>query len=136
MPTYNPKDIVVTVNGIPVTGFADGTDVILVEYDTDFVSDAVGVTGESAFIENNDRRANVTLKLMATSSFNDVLSALSAGNVEFAMSLTDARGTTIGASPACRVKKLPTVQFGNEIGTREWEIRALDMVLNVGGNIS
>lgn len=132
--TYNPKDILVSVNGVPVTGYADGTDVISIDYETDFVGDMVGVTGEGAFVEHNDRRATITLKLMATSPMNDVLSALVAGNVEFAVSMTDNRGTSVAAGASCRVTKLPQVQYGNEIGVREWPIRSLEFVENVGGN--
>lgn len=136
MPTYNPKDINVVVDGATVTGYADGANVIIVEYDNDFVGDVVGVTGETAFVEHNDRRANITLKLLATSVWNDILSALVAAGTEFALGMNDNRGTTVGAAAKCRIKKLPQVQFGNEIGTREWEIRALDYVENVGGSIS
>lgn len=135
MATYNPKDIQVSVDGVPVTGYSDGTDVIQVVYDNDFVGDQVGVTGEGAFVEHNDRRATITLKLLATSLMNDVMSALVAGNVEFAISGVDTRGTTVFAGAACRVRKLPDVAFGNEIGEREWNIRCLELIENVGGNV-
>lgn len=134
MPTYNPKDISVAVNLIPVTGYADGTDVIMVEYENDFVGDAVGVTGEAAFIEHNDRRATITLKLLATALSNDAFALLLSGNTEFAVTLTDARGNTIMESVACRIMGQPTVQYGNEIGTREWKIRALELISHVGGS--
>jgi hypothetical protein len=136
MATYNPSDILVTVNGVPVTGYSDGTDVIGVDYESDFVGDAVGVTGEGAFVEMNDHRATITLKLLATSLMNDVLSGLVAANTEFAMSMTDERGTTIAAGAACRIQKLPVVAFGNEVGEREWNIRCLEWIEHVGGNTS
>ncbi len=134
MPTYNPKDIKVTLNGVPVTGFSEGSDVIQVAYDTDFVEDKVGVTGEGAFVEHNDKRATITLKLLATSLMNDVMSGLVSANTEFSASIEDARGNTIGAGAACRVQKLPDVSFGNEIGEREWNIRSLEWIEMVGGN--
>ena len=136
MPTYNPKDILVAVNGVPVTGYADGTDVIGVDYEADLIADAVGVTGEGAFVEMNDRRATITLKLLATSLMNDILSGLVAGNIEFAAAMTDERGTTVGLGAACRIQKLPTVNFGNEVGVREWNIRCLEWIEHVGGNTS
>lgn len=134
MATYNPKDINFAVSGIPVTGYADGTDVIMVDCDTDSVGDAVGVTGEAAFVEHNDGRGTVTFKLLATALMNDIFSGLHAAKTEFALSGTDARGTTIVAGAACRIKKLPAQAFGNEIGNRVWEIRVLELVEHVGGN--
>jgi len=136
MSTYNPKDVKVTINGIPVTGFSEGTDVIAVVYDTDFVEDKVGVTGEGAFVEHNDKRAGINLKLLATSLFNDVLSGLAAANTEFAMSIEDTGGTTLAAGSACRIQKLPDIAFGNEIGERDWPIRSLEWIEHVGGTTS
>jgi len=135
MATHNAKDRKVIVNGIPVTGFADGDDAISFVYDSDLVADTVGVTGEGAFSESNDRRGTLKLKLLATSMFNDVLSGLANGNIEFAAAMVDARGTSVGAGAACRVQKLPDQNVGSAVGVREWNIRCLEWVAHVGGTI-
>jgi len=132
--TYNPKDVKVTINGVPVTGFTDATDAIQVAREADSVDKKIGITGEGAFVEMNDKSAIVTIKLLATSLMNDVLSALENGNVEFAASIEDVRGTTIGLGASCRVQKPADIAFGNEIGDREWSLVSLEWIGNVGGN--
>ena len=132
--TYNPKDILVSVDTVPVTGYADGDDVIQVDYNNPFVETMVGVTGEGAFVEHNDHSGKIVLKLLATSVMNDAFSILVAANAEFVVGLTDARGTTVVAAVSCRFEKLPQVQFGGALGMREWTILALEIIENVGGN--
>jgi hypothetical protein len=73
--TYNPKLINVVVNGILVTGFADG-DFVTVETDADLYTATVGATGEVVRTRNLNRMATVTVVLLADSPTNDLLSAL------------------------------------------------------------
>lgn len=134
MSTYNPRDVKVIINGIPASGYAKGDDVISIEYDEDFVGSESGVTGEAAFLEMNDRRATVKLKLMQTAAFNDALSAIVNLGTEFAMTVVDSGGRTIQAAAACRILRIPNVVYGGAIGTREWTIKALEMVSFVGGS--
>lgn len=133
MTTYNPKNFQVSVNALPVTGYDDGTDVIKTEYLTDFVDSKVGVTGEAAFVESNDRRGMLTLKLLATATQNDVFSALAASGVEFAVGITDSGGTTTMVGAAARFAKIPNMDKGNEIGGHEWVIKILEMIMHLGG---
>ena len=134
MATFNPKDFLVTINALPVTGYDDGTDVIKTTYDSDFVNSKVGVTGEAAFVEMNDRRGTLTLKLLATSTQNDVFSTLAALGIEFAVGINDSRGTTVMGGAAARFGKLPDLSVGNEVGGREWPIKILEMIEHIGGS--
>jgi hypothetical protein len=98
-----------------------------------------GADGKVARSRTLRRSAKITIKLMATSETNDALSALAnadrrnvGGPVPF--TLNDRSGRTKLFSPQCWVEKEPDVTFGNQVGTREWELRCVQVEAFVGGN--
>ena len=48
--------------------------------------------------------------------------------------LTDLRGTTLVATDAAWIVNRPTVEFGKELGNREWVIETARAAFTVGGN--
>jgi hypothetical protein len=42
-------------------------------------------------------------------------------------------GSTIAAAPACWLKKMPSISYGVEAGTREWVFACDELTWNVGG---
>lgn len=64
---YDPRNNVVTYNGVLVTGFADG-DSITIAADADAVSSQQGADGEIVINAGPTKPSTVTLRLMSTSS--------------------------------------------------------------------
>lgn len=136
--TYDPREVVVTFRGIPLTGFADGTFMNL-ERTEDTFTESTGASGETSRAKSNNRSASLELTLQQTSPSNDVLSIAhsqdekaNAGVGE--VLVKDAKGTTLVVSPAAYVKKPPAVEYGKEITGRAWTLFLSECEIFVGGN--
>jgi hypothetical protein len=78
MRAYSFQNIVVLINGVELTGWADGDDVIDVKRRTDSASDKVGAGGSMMVSLSTDKSGEVTFKLQQTSSSNKYLQGLMA----------------------------------------------------------
>lgn len=136
--TYDPKQVVVSIGGIPISGYLDGT-FIQVTRDEDAFAKKTGADGETSRAKSNSRGGSVTLSLAQTSLSNDALSALAAvdentGNGVVPLLVKDVRGTSLIASASAWIKKLPDTIYSKEIEGREWVIDCADLQIFVGGN--
>jgi hypothetical protein len=82
----------------------------------------------AAFAVILDRRANAKVVTMQTSSTNGILSALHALGSVAPFEARDLSGTMIVAATRAKIKKLPAVARGKEVGQLEWEIELFDAV--------
>lgn len=137
---YDPDQVVITVAGIPVSGFADG-EFCRVEHETNAFEDVVGTDGEVTRSKSNDGRATVTIRLMQSSPSNALLSALhntdinapgGAGVGPFAL-FDNSGGTTILAEK-CWIAKGPDSSWDRTATEREWMIRCAKIVEVHAGN--
>lgn len=138
--TYDPKQVVVSVGGIPISGYADGT-FVNVTRDEDAFTKRTGADGEASRAKSNNRGGSITVTLQQTSLSNDALSALAlvdenTGDGVVPVIVKDVRGTTLCYSSAGWIKKMPDAEFSKEIQDREWVIDCADLRFNVGGNVS
>lgn len=78
MKVYSFLNTVVLVNGVEVTGFADGDDVIGIRRRVDSATDRVGADGTMMVALSADKSGEVTLRLLQTSSSNKYLNSLMA----------------------------------------------------------
>lgn len=76
MKRYSFQDTVVLVNGVEVTGWADGDDVIGIKRRNPSLSDKIGASGEMMVSVSADRSGEITFKLQQTSSSNKYLNQL------------------------------------------------------------
>lgn len=135
--TYDSCEVIVSVGGQPLTGFAQSSKVT-VERDEDAFTKYIGVDGEVSRSKNCNKAGTVTITLAQTSPSNDLLSEL-ALNDEAANSgvvpilIRDLNGTTLATAPDAWVRKLPSAEFGKEIGEREWVFDCGRLNLFVGG---
>lgn len=138
MKAYSFLNTVVLVNGVPLTGWAEGDDVINITRRQDGATDKVGADGKMAVAINADRSGEVTFKLMQTSSSNKWLNGLAnlqAGGpltfVPVAVLFQDTYRQDSGAGSLGYIKKLPDVQRGTDINEQEWTIvvERLDLLL-------
>lgn len=137
-PTYDPAKHVLTIAGILITGFADGT-YIEVDRLGDTYQSYSGAGGEVARIRMRDRRASVKVTLMATSVTNDLLSVVMIadeknGNAIAPFDFTDLNGTTVLIAPNCWLKKPPQMGFSKELPTRVWDFECDDLSMFIGGD--
>lgn len=137
--TYDPKEIIVTVNGQILSGFAE--DVVTVARLEDAVTDDVGADGEVIRILSNDRRGTITISLLPTSASNLVLSVLAnadeltGGNV-FPVLVSDNRGNDLHVGAQAWIVKQPDNIYNKTNQPREWELRVAELRMVTGGHSS
>jgi hypothetical protein len=137
--TYNPREIILSANGIPLSGFADGTFATFERYVDDFELH-VGTDGAVSRAMNANLSGHGNIVLAQTSPSNDVLSAIRLADVTtgrgiVVLSLTDLRGTTKLMGALAWVKKAPKAEFGKVIGNREWIFDIAKFEVWNGGNV-
>lgn len=139
---YDPANVVVTVNGILITGFPSGT-FISFDQNADSFSLTVGCDGESCRAKSNNRSGRLTLTLLQSSNGNQVLSALHAldlvtpnGDAIFAVFIKDTLSTDTLLMEKSWIVRDPTKEFSNEVSNRAWIIETNSFVMNSAGSPS
>ena len=136
--TYDPKQVLVIIAGIPMSGFADGT-FVTVERTSDTFTKVSGADGIISRAKTNDRSGSLKFTAAQTSPSNDALSAIAVED-EISNSgvvpvlIKDNSGRSVFVSAFGWVKKPPTSEFGKEITNREWTLDLADLDVFVGGN--
>lgn len=138
MKEYQASQVSITIAGIPISGYADGT-FITVERDEDSFTKQVGTDGEVTRSKSNNRTGAITLVLMQTSASNLLLSAWLAtdelgGSSIGPFLMKDNSGNSIYAAQNCWARKYPSAEFGREATSREWIIDCDNLVITEGGN--
>lgn len=133
--TYDPKGVLVIVNGIPLYGFADGT-FIRVERDDDMFTKVVGADGMTSRAKSNNKGGKITITLKQTSPSNDVLSGIAlademtnAGVVPIMIKEMSkpVPSQSLAVSGFGWVQKQPVMEYGKEITNREWIFDCADL---------
>ncbi len=136
--SYDPGQVVLTVGGVPINGFADGT-FISVERSEDSFTKTSGADGIVSRARSRDKSGEITITLAQTSPSNDVLTALNAtdettGAGVVPVQCKDLSGRTVLFTAFAWIRKPPAVEFGKEISDREWVMDCADLDMNVAGN--
>lgn len=136
--SYDPGQVDLNVNGVDVSGYADGT-FVKVERNVDQATLQVGADGESTLALSQNRSGRFTFTLQQSSPLNDIFSALAealeartGGFVPILMK--DNNGTTIAAAKKGWTVKRPSTGFGKEPENREWIFETGNLDLTVGGS--
>lgn len=136
--TLDPKSIIITVGGVAISGFADGT-FLEITADNPQFQKVVGADGFSTRVKSNNYGAVLTITLAQTSPSNDYLSALlnldrlrNAGVVP--LLVKDLSGTTLIFSASAWIQQFPDVTYGNELNNNAWIFDLADAELFIGGN--
>ena len=140
MAQFDPKKIVVTYNGVPLIGMADGT-FLTVERRNDSVDMYVGSTGESIAAGNQDTSGTAVVTLAGSSQSNDILSISIRSAEQGAMlpsvfQAKDLNGRTVVFSRDAYIMKQPSVTYGKTGSdmNREWTIVCGHLDFIVGGS--
>lgn len=138
MKTFSFLDTVVLVNGVEITGWAEGDDVIALERLGDSASHVIGADGEMTVSLSADRPGECTFSLMQTSESNAFLSGLinaqeNGAFVPVFVQFKDTRGGDIGSGTQGYIPKPAGMSRGNSVQPQEWKIvvERLDL-LHVG----
>lgn len=139
MSQYDPSKIVVIYSGNILSGFADGT-FGAAKRNSDKQSTYVGADGRVTVVKSADNSGEVTITLAASSLSNDILSALATLQelgplVPAPLMVKDLLGTTLIMGQKAWIKKVPDVEFGKELSTRDWVFGVENLQMNVGGNL-
>lgn len=134
--TYDPSKVLVIVNGNIMSGFADGTFVV-VEREVEAFAKVVGADGEVTRTKSANKSGSMTITLKQTSASNLVLSALanldeasSAGVVPVILK----EASSVAFATEGWVQKQPPMEYGNEAGDREWIIDLASIEMLHSGN--
>lgn len=125
MRTYDPKLIVITFGAIIFTGFAEGT-FVQVTRSGDIFEKQKGADGSIDRINKNAFDFRVTATLKQTSLTNDLLSAAMTADMltnlgALPFLIKDLKGTTLFFAPQAWIAKDPDDEYGDSLGSREWQ---------------
>lgn len=139
MKEYSFLDTLLLVNGVEMSGYDEGDDVITLDRLNDSASHKVGTDGEMTVSISADRSGTVTFSLMQTSDSNLYLSGLVTGMengafVPIFVQFKDTRGGDIGSGTQGYIQKPATMSRGQNANAQEWTVvvERLDM-LHLGG---
>ena len=135
---YDPKNISVIVDGKIISGFGDGT-FVLVERNNQAWNLKVGVDGEGTRAKSNDLSGKFTFTLMQSSASNDVLSALAVADEQSSSGavpvlIRDNLGTSLCTALTAWVQKIANLEDAKEVSPRTWVLETDQLNMFVGGN--
>lgn len=125
---YSPSNVIVLFNGIQITTFFEGDDVIVVTQNPEQVTRLVGINGDITFNLSNDATADVVLKLMNWSKQNFIFQlafdTLKQAKilVPIPFILKDLSGNNIVESDFSVVQAPASPQYGTQASAFEWNI--------------
>ena len=136
--TFDPKQVAVLVNGIPIRGFADGT-MIAVARSNDLFEKSSGADGVVTRVKSNDLSGTIDMTLAQTSPSNDVLTGINK-NDELSntgivpVSITDLSGRSVYVTAFAWIRKPADAEFSKTVSNREWGFDCADLDMFSGGN--
>lgn len=136
--TYDPAQVVISVGGVPMSGFTDGTFCEIVRNEATW-NMVVGADGLVTRGKTNNNSGTLTITLKQSSPSNDVLSAFliadelsNAGVIPILVK--DISGNSIYFSAQGWISQFANSTFGKEIADRSWTISLADTDFFVGSN--
>lgn len=128
---YNLANVVLTIGGVPITGFGSGAS-ITIEQDEDDLTKTVGLDGEVALNVTNNTHATATITMLETSAGYTTISTLQAGQrgliaagtpiLAYPFSMVDLRSGESITSGLCLFMNRPGITKGKEASDREFRL--------------
>lgn len=132
--TYSAEQVIVTVGGVIVSGFADG-DFITAKYDEDRYGMMTGADGEVGRTKTASRTGTIEIMLAHTSLANTELSALFnlslIGGIDgpIPVGVADLSGRGLVTASKCWIKTAPDWTRGKDIVENTWTLQAADLLM-------
>ena len=137
MRRFSFQDTIVLVNGVELTGWDEGDDVIAIARNNDSISHKTGASGEMMVSVSADKSGTATFKLQQTSPSNRYLSQLmdaqEAGGSQFvpiSFRFQDTYRQDMASGAAGYLKRPSDMTRGAAGNTQEWAVvvERLDML--------
>lgn len=126
---YDPKLVVVTINGVPVEGYGEDS-IIKAEMDEDAITLAKGCDGSITFCKNPHHNGTITFTLKGNSPSLKWLTQLAILQpVAVVVKDLNTNGRSFSAF-SCMLKKKVTIEFKKEMEDVEVELLAARLDLN------
>lgn len=139
MKEYSFLNTLLLVNGVEITGFDEGDDVIQLDRINDSAAHNIGTDGEMTVSISADRSGTVTFRLMQTSDSNAYLSGLinaqeNGAFVPIFVQFKDTKGNDLGSGTQGYINRPAGMTRGTNAQPQEWVITVerLDL-LHLGG---
>lgn len=138
MRVFSFLNTVLLINGVEITGAAEGDDVIEIARRSDSASDQIGAGGNMMVSLSADKSGTVKFKLQDTSSSNSFLSKMIAmqdgGSETFVpvnIKFQDTYRQDTAEGTVGYIKKHADIKRGAKAGSQEWEVivERLDQLL-------
>lgn len=126
----------VTLNSLPITGFWEGDDAVMIDPHDDNSEALVGADGDATVSYSADDAVTITLKLKPSSPANQLLNsyyrrarngAIQGG---LPISIRDTGNGEGGSAAECHITNAPSRGLGKNATEREWKIFANAWVWN------
>lgn len=138
--TYDPKQVVVTLNGMRLQGFSEDS-MVKVTFTSPVFETVAGADGKTTRVRIHDDRAVVTVSLMQSSDGNKILSSMlnrdkatPNGAGVGTLMIADLSGQVLIHSDTAWIKGRPEMEFGKKVNARSWEIEASDVTIEDTAN--
>lgn len=133
MKEYAADAVSFIVNGVPMTGFADGS-FVTVARATESATLHVGADGKGTMVINANQSGTFVARFTQTSLSNAVLSALESTHAVFPVILKDANGNSLHSGAKGFITTMPSSDYAQELSTREWTITVEKLIHFEGGS--
>jgi len=136
--TYDPRACIITVGGIPLSGFTDGTFVEISRDEATWVK-TIGADGYVTRGKTNNFSGSMIVTLKQFSPSNDVLSGFITldeltNTAIIPILVKDTSGNSTYFAAQGWVQSWATSPFGKDIADRQWTIALAVLDLFVGSN--
>lgn len=139
--TYSPTDVNITFAGVSIEGFSPDNVVRINRVDPLYTSKRA-LDGTVAITQKRNSVWQVEIFLAQSSESNDLLSGvqklLYENNVKIMQYLPliikDNSGTTMFFAKDVWIERLPELDFGQSLATRQWTFMCNDVECVIGGN--
>jgi len=124
--TYDAKSVTVTVNGVYITGFAEGSFVECEKAEDSFQT-SVGAQGDVAISEVNNPLGNITITLQQSSPSIPYLNRLAASKQVVSVWVINSNTPRekIGGTKA-RILRPAATTFSNSVESRSYQFQVFD----------
>ena len=139
MKVYSFLNTIVLVNGIEITGWGEGDDVIQVNRLEDSISHVMGAGGEMSVSISADRSGQFVLTLQQGSESNAFLSAIIAASealnfVPVSVQFKDTSGNDLSVGSKGYITRPADLTRGTAINSQEWTIVVENLQQVLGGS--
>lgn len=123
--SYSPKDVIVTIAGIPCIGFAPDS-FLTIARNVDIVEESVGADGHLSVTNVADQTGEISILLQQTSVSNNAFASSFQAQqdgvdvIPFPISIMDPAGSVLATAVNAYFKRTSTMDLGASQNAREW----------------